>query len=58
MKYVKARVYLDEISKCGSVLGLENMKALQDRLNNPQDNIKVIHISETNGKGLMLSIQN
>lgn len=37
MNYEEARVYLDETSKYGSVLGLENMKALLDRLDNPQD---------------------
>ena len=32
MNYTEARVYLDEISKYGSVLGLESMKELLDRL--------------------------
>ena len=35
MNYAEARVYLDEISKYGSVLGLENMKELLCRLGNP-----------------------
>ena len=50
MNYEEARVYLDETSKYGSVLGLENMKALLDRLDNPQESLKFIHISGTNGK--------
>lgn len=55
MNYEEARVYLDQMSKYGSVLGLENMKALLDRLDNPQDELKFIHISGTNGKGSVLA---
>lgn len=55
MNYTEARVYLDETSKYGSVLGLENMKELLDRLGNPQDDLKFIHISGTNGKGSVLA---
>ena len=55
MNYEEARVYLDETSKYGSVLGLENMKALLDRLDNPQESLKFIHISGTNGKGTVLA---
>ena len=51
MNYTEARVYLDEISKYGSVLGLESMRELLDRLCNPQNELKFIHISGTNGKG-------
>ena len=35
----------------GSVLGLERMKELMDRLGNPQDGMKFIHVAGTNGKG-------
>lgn len=55
MNYAKARVYLDEVSKYGSVLGLENMRELLGRLGNPQDDLKFIHISGTNGKGSVLA---
>lgn len=55
MNYEEARVYLDETSKYGSVLGLENMKALLNRLDNPQKSLKFIHISGTNGKGTVLA---
>lgn len=55
MNYAEARVYLDEVSKYGSVLGLENMRGLLDRLGNPQDDLKFIHISGTNGKGSVLA---
>lgn len=55
MNYKEARVYLDEVSKYGSVLGLDNMRELLERLGNPQDDLKFIHISGTNGKGSALS---
>lgn len=55
MNYKEARVYLEEISKYGSVLGLENMRELLRRLGNPQEDLKFIHISGTNGKGSVLA---
>lgn len=55
MNYTEARVYLDELSKYGSVLGLESMRELLNRLGNPQDDLKFIHISGTNGKGSVLA---
>lgn len=35
----------------GSRLGLERMSVLMDLLGNPQDNMSVIHLAGTNGKG-------
>lgn len=35
----------------GSILGLERMRMLCDKLGNPQDGLKYIHIAGTNGKG-------
>lgn len=55
MNYEEARVYLDSISKYGSVLGLDNMKELLGRLGDPQNDLKFIHISGTNGKGSVLA---
>lgn len=55
MNYKEARVYLDEVSKYGSVLGLESMKELLHRLGDPQNELKFIHISGTNGKGSVLA---
>ena len=55
MKYKEARVYLDEVSKYGSVLGLESMRELLRRLGDPQNELKFIHISGTNGKGSVLA---
>lgn len=55
MNYEEARVYLDNVSKYGSVLGLDNIRELLRRLNNPQDDLKFIHIAGTNGKGSVLA---
>ena len=54
MNYKEARVYLDEVSKYGSVLGLDNMRAAHAAWKS-QDDLKFIHISGTNGKGSALS---
>ena len=53
--YKEARVYLDEVSKYGSVLGLDTVRELLDELGNPQDALKFIHIAGTNGKGSVLA---
>ena len=37
--------------KFGSILGLERMTILMELLGNPQDDLKVIHVAGTNGKG-------
>lgn len=42
---------IHEFEKFGSVLGLERMTKLLDILGNPQDELKVIHVAGTNGKG-------
>ena len=55
MNYKEARVYLDEVSKYGSVLGLESMRELLHRLGDSQNELKFIHISGTNGKGSVLA---
>lgn len=55
MNYEEARVYLDSVAKYGSVLGLENMREMLGRLGNPQNRLKFIHISGTNGKGSVLA---
>ena len=42
---------IHEYLRFGSVLGLERMNTLLDKLGNPQDGLKVIHVAGTNGKG-------
>ena len=49
--FEEARSYIAQVSRLGSVLGLENMYALMQQLGNPQNEIPVIHIAGTNGKG-------
>lgn len=56
MLYEEARVYLDHVSKYGSVLGLDSIKSLLGELGNPQNDLKFIHIAGTNGKGSMLAM--
>lgn len=53
--YKEARVYLDELSKYGSVLGLDAIRGLLRELGNPQDDLRFIHIAGTNGKGSVLA---
>lgn len=55
MTYKEARVYLDEVSKYGSVLGLDTIRGLLMELGNPQDDLRFIHIAGTNGKGSILA---
>lgn len=55
MNYEEARVYLDNVSKYGSVLGLDSIRELLVRLDNPQNDLKFIHIAGTNGKGSVLA---
>ncbi len=42
---------IHEFLRFGSVLGLERMEKLLEKLGNPQDDLKVIHVAGTNGKG-------
>ena len=54
MKSVKANTAIDKIhefQRFGSILGLERMNSLLKLLGNPQDELKIIHVAGTNGKG-------
>lgn len=51
MNYRQTLEYIDELSLRGSVLGLDNMVRILDKLDNPQQNLKFIHVAGTNGKG-------
>ncbi len=42
---------INQFNKFGSILGLERMNSLLELLGNPQDDLKVIHVAGTNGKG-------
>ena len=51
----EAKAYIENTSKYGSILGLENITELLSRLGNPQDRLSFIHIAGTNGKGSVLT---
>jgi dihydrofolate synthase/folylpolyglutamate synthase len=53
--YKEARVYLDRVSKYGSVLGLAAIRELLHELGDPQEELKFLHIAGTNGKGSILA---
>ncbi len=43
--------YLYSLQFFGIKLGLENIRELLDRVGNPQEHLRIIHIAGTNGKG-------
>jgi len=51
MKYKEALTKLNARSKFGIILGLERISTLLERMGNPQNKLKFIHIAGTNGKG-------
>lgn len=51
MTYGEARAYVKQLGKSGSVMGLENIRSLMGRLGDVQEQLSVIHIAGTNGKG-------
>lgn len=55
MNYQEAMRYIEEISRYGSVPGLDNIRELLIRLGNPQEELKFVHIAGTNGKGSTLA---
>ena len=42
---------IHQFNRFGSRLGLERMTVLLEKLGNPQEDLKVIHVAGTNGKG-------
>lgn len=55
MNYREATEYIEELQQYGSVLGLDTMRELCERLGNPQDQLRFVHIAGTNGKGSVLA---
>ncbi|BED91766.1 MAG: bifunctional folylpolyglutamate synthase/dihydrofolate synthase [Candidatus Improbicoccus pseudotrichonymphae] len=51
MKYKDALRLINSRLKFGIKPGLERIRSLLDKLGNPQDNFKSVHVSGTNGKG-------
>jgi len=55
MNYEQARKYIETVQQSGIILGLTRMEILLERVGNPQDNLKFVHIAGTNGKGSVLA---
>lgn len=58
MDYETAMIKLRGEVCSGVKLGLQNIKTLMEKLGNPQDKLKIIHIAGTNGKGSCTSFVN
>lgn len=57
MSYVQAREYIAHLTaQKGIVPGLAPMRAMLERLGNPQDQMPFVHIAGTNGKGSTLAM--
>ena len=56
MNYTESLAYLDSLGKFGIKLGMERIEALLKELDNPQDKIKTVHVTGTNGKGSVSSM--
>lgn len=55
MNYKEALKYIEETHKFGMKLGLDSTGKLLELLGNPHENLKVIHVAGTNGKGSVCS---
>ncbi len=51
MKYIEAMEYMARIKQYGMVPGLDSIRALCERLDNPQRKLPLVHVAGTNGKG-------
>lgn len=51
MTYTESLEYLNDLAKFGIKPGLDRIISLLNRLDNPQNKYKTIHITGTNGKG-------
>ena len=51
MTYEEARAYIEKVSQTGSILGLENIQNLMHELSDVHEQLNIIHIGGTNGKG-------
>ena len=51
MTYDEAVEFVDSTTKYGSILGLESIRNLMQELGNVQEQLHIIHVAGTNGKG-------
>ena len=56
MDYNETLAYLDSLGKFGIHLGMERIEALLKELNNPEQKVRTIHVTGTNGKGSVTSM--
>ena len=56
MTYQETMDYIDSLQSGGIVPGLDNIRALCEKLGNPQDALSFVHIAGTNGKGSVLCL--
>ncbi len=51
MTYEEAREFISQSNQYGIVPGLETITELLNRLANPQEQLRIVHVAGTNGKG-------
>ncbi len=56
MNYTESLAYLDGLGKFGIQLGMERIEGLLRELGNPENKIKTVHVTGTNGKGSVASM--
>lgn len=56
MNYTETLAYLEDLGKFGINLGMERMEALLCELGNPEQKVRMIHVTGTNGKGSVTSM--
>ena len=56
MNIKEAMEFITSTQKFGQNLGLARMECMLEKLGNPQNDLKAIHIAGTNGKGSVASI--
>lgn len=56
MNYVESLAYLESVGKFGIQLGMERIEGLLKELDNPEQKIKTVHVTGTNGKGSVSSM--
>lgn len=56
MEKEELKQYMKQLQTKGSVYGLDTIKELLQRLGNPQEQLQIVHIAGTNGKGSTLAM--
>ena len=51
MDFTQSVNYINSLASLGSIPGLDRIKELLKRFDNPQDKLSIIHVAGTNGKG-------